>query len=614
MEDPTASPSTVFLAQPTNVIDDIAVNVVLTHGHLADVDLLLVGPEDKAVMLLSDVGCGVSVDGLGLRFEQDVPSLPAGGPIPSGIYAPTNLDQDCGESSDTFPAPAPGSWGTTLDIFRGTRAFGAFRLYVVDDTAGVTGEVERWSLSVRTSAMVPPALDELDDLTVEVGEFFSLPLGLEGNPEPTVTIDGDLPEGVTLTDGVLEGTPTETGNFPLTITASNGFGEITRSFVLSVLETASITSAASATAAVGTPFTHTFAARGFPTPELTVTADDLPEGLSLADGVLSGTPAQTGTFTVSVAAENEHSRDTQTFELTVRDAPAAPSIALETGQSEYTRDATVQLAVVFAEEPAGLSISDFELSGTATRGAASLSGSGLRYTVTVELASDGTVSLALPDGAWQNAEGHLGLGATSTTVTLDRVAPGLGALETLVVQLPEGASTITVDYPLPTVTDSSPTDLTCEPAPGTPLAEGVHPIECSATDAAGNTTVATAHILVLPAGDGTVGGVGDSIDVPDNAVASPYPAIISIDAPGRVVTDVDVYLRIRHSFAADLDILLEAPDGRAVMLMSDVGCDSSGTWDLRIDQHAEQHLPAGSPLASGRYKPTNLDPDGCGTG
>src|SRR5690606_12343400 len=70
----TASPSAVCLAQRTTVIDGTAVTVVLTHGRLGAVGGGLVGSEDRAVMLLSDGGCGVSVEGLGLRFEQDAPS------------------------------------------------------------------------------------------------------------------------------------------------------------------------------------------------------------------------------------------------------------------------------------------------------------------------------------------------------------------------------------------------------------------------------------------------------------------------------------------------------------------------------------------------------------
>ena len=44
-----------------------------------------------------------------------------------------------------------------------------------------------------------------------------------GFPAPTFTETGSLPTGVTLPPaGVLSGTPTASGSFPITITAANG--------------------------------------------------------------------------------------------------------------------------------------------------------------------------------------------------------------------------------------------------------------------------------------------------------------------------------------------------------------------------------------------------------
>ncbi len=57
-----------------------------------------------------------------------------------------------------------------------------------------------------------------------------------GFPAPTFTEIGSLPAGVTLsTGGVLSGTPTASGSFPITITAANGVTpNATQSFTLTV--------------------------------------------------------------------------------------------------------------------------------------------------------------------------------------------------------------------------------------------------------------------------------------------------------------------------------------------------------------------------------------------
>jgi hypothetical protein len=56
-----------------------------------------------------------------------------------------------------------------------------------------------------------------------------------GVPAPTITESGALPDGVTFSDGLLSGTPTETGVFQLTLTAQNGVPpNATETFTLTV--------------------------------------------------------------------------------------------------------------------------------------------------------------------------------------------------------------------------------------------------------------------------------------------------------------------------------------------------------------------------------------------
>ena len=56
------------------------------------------------------------------------------------------------------------------------------------------------------------------------GSYGSFTVTAKGSPPPTITETGALPNGVRFARGVLSGTPTKSGTFPIVFTASNGFG------------------------------------------------------------------------------------------------------------------------------------------------------------------------------------------------------------------------------------------------------------------------------------------------------------------------------------------------------------------------------------------------------
>jgi len=101
----------------------------------------------------------------------------------------------------------------------------------------------------------------------------------------------------------------------------------------------------------------------------------------------------------------------------------------------------------------------------------------------------------------------------------------------------------------------------------------------------------------------------NAVVIPDNSTANPYPSTIDVSGfkKGKV-TDVEVTLRgLNHGYADDVDVLLVAPNGRAVILMSDVGgFASAASLTLTLDDQAAAALPDGSPLESGAFRPTNF--------
>ncbi|MBL8120554.1 MAG: putative Ig domain-containing protein, partial [Anaerolineae bacterium] len=146
----------------------------------------------------------------------------------------------------------------------------------------------------------------------------------------TVTA-GALPAGLTLSGGVISGTPTTAGTFTGTVTASNGTApDASQNFniIIAAAATApSITSGAPANGTVGAAYTHTYTASGTTPINYTVTAGALPAGLTLSGGVISGTPTTAGTFTGTVTASNGTAPDaSQNFNIIIAEAATAPSI------------------------------------------------------------------------------------------------------------------------------------------------------------------------------------------------------------------------------------------------------------------------------------------------
>ena len=82
-----------------------------------------------------------------------------------------------------------------------------------------------------------PAITSATSKTFDEGAASSFDVTATGWPPPTYSETGALPSGVTLAagTGVLSGTPTESGSFPITITASNGIApDATQDFTLDV--------------------------------------------------------------------------------------------------------------------------------------------------------------------------------------------------------------------------------------------------------------------------------------------------------------------------------------------------------------------------------------------
>jgi hypothetical protein len=164
-----------------------------------------------------------------------------------------------------------------------------------------------------------PAITSEDATTFTTGSEGSFSVTASGTPSPSVTESGALPGGVEfnpVTDA-LSGTPTESGSFAITFTAENGVGaNAVQSFTLTVHAAPAITSQAGATFTKGVAGSFTLTASGNPAPVISESGT-LPAGVEFKNGVISGTPTQTGSFPISFTASNEVGFSTQSFTLTV---------------------------------------------------------------------------------------------------------------------------------------------------------------------------------------------------------------------------------------------------------------------------------------------------------
>ena len=113
------------------------------HGRSSDVDVMLVGPTGKGVILMSGAGTGIADEDI--TFDDDASEyLPYDTMISSGTYMPTDY-----RMAHAFPPPAPlGPYANNLSVFNGLDPNGTWKLFVLDNGLLQGGEIEDgWTLN-----------------------------------------------------------------------------------------------------------------------------------------------------------------------------------------------------------------------------------------------------------------------------------------------------------------------------------------------------------------------------------------------------------------------------------------------------------------------------------
>ena len=193
--------------------------------------------------------------------------------------------------------------------------------YAVSGTTSDTfGDTGTWTYTLTVDEAA--TITSVDLATFHKGSLGTFTVTATGSPAPTFSKTGALPSGVTLdsTTGILSGTPSQSGSFPITIAAANGvIPAATQPFTLTVDDPAAITSIDHVTVTQGSAGTFTVTASGYPAPTFSETGP-LPTGVALdaTTGVLAGAAGEPGSFPITITAHNGIGPDaTQPFTLTV---------------------------------------------------------------------------------------------------------------------------------------------------------------------------------------------------------------------------------------------------------------------------------------------------------
>ncbi len=343
----------------------------------------------------------------------------AGAPLWAALLALTNASSACGGNPVGFANPslyatAADDPGAFNDITTGNNDYtkmnaGTYPALAGYDMATGLGTPTANLPPALCNALAPgaPQITSSSSALVGLGTPASVTVTTSGSPTPAIAENGALPTGMAFTDNgdgtaTIGGTPSQTGSFPLVLTASNTGSSVSQSFTLGVGTAPAITSADTATFTAGTRGLFDMTTSGTPTPSFTV-AGTLPLGLVLTStGVLVGFLATTaaGNYPVTVTAANGLSLATQTFTLVVDGTPtftsaaSAPFVLNAAGSFTVTTSAAPAPSLTETGAlPSGMAFTD-NGNGTATiSGTPTTSGT---FSVTLQASNaDGTATQIL---------------------------------------------------------------------------------------------------------------------------------------------------------------------------------------------------------------------------
>jgi len=228
--------------------------------------------------------------------------------------------------SGSITVPTSGGWQTweTVSFTTPTITSGQHVIRFYEETGGYN--INYFNLIAIASA---PVISSAATATATTGTAFNYTIAASNSPASFGA--SPLPAGLSIntSTGLISGTPTTAGTYPVTLTATNAAGTGNKTLTITVspaVVAPVISSASTAAGTVGTAFSYTITASNTPT---SYAATGLPAGVTVntTTGVVSGTPTASGTFTATVSATNAGGTGNKTVTITVSPAVAAPVVS-----------------------------------------------------------------------------------------------------------------------------------------------------------------------------------------------------------------------------------------------------------------------------------------------
>ena len=384
--------------------------------------------------------------------------------------------------------------GTSGLISGTSTASGTYQVALSATNAGGTGTATL-TLTVVTAPVQPPTITSAAGASTQVGTSFTYQTTATNSP--TSFGASGLPANLSVNgaSGIISGTTTQTGTFTVGLTATNagGTGSASLTLIVSAAPVVApvITSVASATAQITVPFTYQITASNSPT---SFGSSGLPTGLSAnSAGLISGVPAQSGTFPISLYATNASGTGIANLTLTVLPAPLLAPVIGSPTTANGQEGQTFTYQITASNNPTSFGASGLPTGLNLNMSTGLVSGTPTQY---------GTFPVSL------SAVNASGTGTASLTLTIAPapvIAPVITSVLAADVQEGQPFSYQITASNSPTSFDASglPTGLNIDSATGLisgiPIQAGSFPVTLGALNAGGrgtaNLTITVASVL-----------------------------------------------------------------------------------------------------------------------
>jgi hypothetical protein len=342
------------------------------------------------------------------------------------------------------------------------------------------------SITIGLPAQSAPVISSATSANGTLGTAFSYTITASNTPT-SYSVTGTLPAGVAVNaaTGVISGTPTNSGTFNVTVSATNsggtGSGSLAISIAVPIPNAPVVTSAGTASGTTGAAFSYAITASNTAT-SYSVTGT-LPAGISASTstGLISGTPTNSGVFTVTVHATNAGGTGNGALVITIGvpipNAPVVTSASTATG----TTGSAFTYSIV-----ATLSPTSYGVTGTLPSGVSINTGTGVISGVPT---ASGIFTLTV------HATNAGGTGSSALVITINAPVPNAPAITSAgttsgtkgtAFSYSITASNIPTSY---SVTGTLPAGVTISSTTGvisgTPGNSGVFNVTINATNAGG---------------------------------------------------------------------------------------------------------------------------------